>query len=114
MLKDYTDSAGDENLWSLQLRFDINLGIVKNKFDNKSLPLVTDKLVKIKINIDLNNGWMKIYYNGDILHQKQWTTEPDNQRNGILKINVVNLFSWLFERILDAFQILKRMLHIVR
>jgi len=93
MLSDYTDGAGDENLWALQLRFDINLGIVESEFDNKSLTLITDKWVEIKINIDLNNDWMKIYYDGDLLHQKQWTAGPDNQGNGILNISAINLFS---------------------
>ena len=93
MLSDYTDGAGDDNKWAVQLRFDIDLHIVESEFDNKSLPLVTDKWVEIKINIDLNNDWMEIYYNGSLLHEKEWSAGPDNQGDGIVNISAVNLFS---------------------
>lgn len=93
LLSDYTDGEGDENLWALQLRFDIELGIVESEFDNKTLPLVTDKWVEIRIEIDLNSDWVKMYYNGSILHQKAWSAGPDNQGNGIVNISAVNLFS---------------------
>ncbi|MCK4996085.1 MAG: hypothetical protein KAR55_04280 [Thermoplasmatales archaeon] len=93
MLSDYTDGAGDENLWAVQLRFDIDLHIVESEFDNKSLPLVTDQWVEIRINIDLNYDWMEIYYNGDLLHEKKWSAGPDNEGNGIVNISAVDLFS---------------------
>ena len=93
MLSDYTDGAGDENLWAVQIRFDKDLGIVESEFDNKSLPLITDEWVEIRINIDLNNDWMKIYYNGELLHQKEWSAGPDNTGKGIVNISAVNLFS---------------------
>jgi len=93
MLSDYTDGAGDDNLWALQLRFDIDLGIIESEFDNKSLPLITDEWVEIRINIDLNNDWMKIYYNDELLHQKAWSAGPENNGNGIVNLSAVNLFS---------------------
>ncbi len=93
MLSDYTDGAGDENLWALQLRFDSVLGIVESEFDNKSLPLLTDQWVELRINIDLNNDWMEIYYNGELLHEKKWSAGPDNTGEGIVNISAVNLFS---------------------
>ena len=93
MLSDYTDGAGDDNLWAVQLRFDIDLGIVESEFDNKSLPLITDEWVEIRINIDLNNDWMQIYYNDDLLHQKAWSAGPENTGNGITNLSAVNLFS---------------------
>ncbi|UCF49968.1 MAG: hypothetical protein JSU91_00370 [Thermoplasmatales archaeon] len=93
LLSDYTDGAGDENLWALQLRFDIDLGVVESEFDNKSLPLITDQWVEIRIYIDLNNDWMEIYYNGELLHQKLWSAGPDNTGQGIVNLSAVNLFS---------------------
>jgi hypothetical protein len=93
MLSDYTDGAGDDNLWAVQLRFDISLGIVESEFDNKSLPLITDKWVEIRIEIDLNNDWMEIYYNNELLHEKEWSAGPENTGNGIVNISAVNLFS---------------------
>jgi hypothetical protein len=93
LLSDYTDGAGDENLWAVQLRFDIDLCVVESEFDNKTLPLVTDEWVEIRIEIDLNNDWMKMYYNDEILHQKAWSAGPENTGNGIVNISAVNLFS---------------------
>jgi hypothetical protein len=93
MFSNYTDGAGDDNLWAVQLRFDIDLGIIESEFDNKSLPLITDEWVEVKINIDLNNDWMKIYYNDELLHQKAWSAGPENTGNGIVNLSAVNLFS---------------------
>ena len=93
LLSDYTDGAGDENLWAVQLRFDIELGVVESEFDNKTLPLVTDEWVEIRIEIDLNNDWMEMYYNDELLHQKDWSAGPENTGNGIVNLSAVNLFS---------------------
>ena len=93
MLSDYTDGAGDDNLWAVQLRFDIDQYIVESEFDDKSLPLITDQWVEIRIDIDLNYDWMEIYYNGELLHEKKWSACPDNSGNGIVNISAVNLFS---------------------
>jgi hypothetical protein len=93
LLSDYTDGAGDDNLWAVQLRFDIELGIVESEFDNKTLPLITDVWVEIRIDIDLNNDWVKMYYNDDLLHQKEWSAGPENTGNGIVNLSAVNLFS---------------------
>jgi hypothetical protein len=93
LLSDYTDGAGDENLWAVQLRFDIDLGVVESEFDDKTLPLVTDEWVEIRIEIDLNNDWMEMYYNDELLHQKDWSAGPENTGNGIVNLSAVNLFS---------------------
>ena len=93
LLSDYSDGAGDENLWAVQLRFDIDLGIVESEFDNKTLPLITDEWVEIRVNIDLNIDWMEIYYGGELLHKKKWSAGPDNEGNGIVNLSAVNLFS---------------------
>jgi hypothetical protein len=93
LLSDYTDGAGDDNLWAVQLRFDIDLGVVESEFDNKTLPLVTDEWVEIRIEIDLNNDFMKMYYNDELLHQKEWSAGPENTGNGIVNLSAVNLYS---------------------
>ena len=93
MLSDYTDGAGNDNLWAVQLRFDIEQYVVESEFDNKTLPLITDKWVEIRVYIDLGYDWMEIYYNGELLHEKKWSACPDNSGNGIVNLSAVDLFS---------------------
>ena len=93
LLSEYSDGAGDDNLWAVQLRFDIDLGIVESEFDDKSVPLITDEWVEIRIEIDLNNDWMKMFYNSELIHQKEWSAGPENTGNGIVNLSAVNLYS---------------------
>ena len=93
MLSDYTDGAGNDNLWAVQLRFDFNKYIVESEFDNKTLPLITDQWVEIRVYIDLGYDWMKVYYNGDLLVEKKWSAGPGNEGNGIVNLSAVDLFS---------------------
>ena len=93
MLSDYTDGAGDDNLWAVQLRFDIDEYVVESEFDDKTLPLITDQWVEIRVYIDLGYDWMEVYYNGELLVEKKWSAGPDNEGNGIVNLSAVDLFS---------------------
>ena len=93
MLSDYTDGAGDDNLWAVQLRFDFDQYVVESEFDNKTLPLITDEWVEIRVYIDLGYDWMEVYYNGELLVEKKWSAGPDNEGNGIVNLSAVDLFS---------------------
>jgi len=92
MLSNYTDS-GEDNQWSVQLRFDSEDGIVESEFDDVSLPLIMDQWVEIKVNIDLDTDWMQIYYDGDLLLEKNWTAGPNNDMDGELNIAAVDLYA---------------------
>ncbi len=92
MLSNYSD-AGTDDIWAVQMRFDSELGIVESEFDDATLPLITDQWVEIKVNIDLDTDWMEIYYDGDLLHEKNWTAEPTGGEGGILNIAAVDLFA---------------------
>ena len=93
MLSDYTDGAGQNNLWAVQLRFDSSLGIVESEFDTINLPLIMDQWVEIRIEIDLDGDWMEIYYNDDFLIEKEWTAGPNNAYDGIRNIGAIDLFA---------------------
>jgi hypothetical protein len=92
MLSNYSDS-GEGNHWSVQLRFDSEDGIVESEFDTESLPLIKDQWVEIKVNIDLDTDWMEIYYDGDLLVEKNWTAGVSNDDSGILNIGAVDLYA---------------------
>ncbi len=92
MLSNYSD-AGTDNSWAVQMKFDSVEQIVESEFDDETLPLIVDQWVEIKVNIDLDTDWMEIYYDGDLLHEKNWTAGPSNQDDGILNIAAVDLFA---------------------
>ena len=92
MLNNYSDS-GDGNSWSVQLRFDSEDKIVESEFDTETLPLIKAQWVEIKVNIDLDSDWMEIYYDGDLLIEKNWTAGVNNDDSGILNIAAVDLYA---------------------
>jgi len=93
LLSDYTDGAGQDNTWVVQMRFDSGLMIVESEFDSISLPLVLDQWTEIKVDIDLNSDWMEIYYDGTFLLEKAWTATINNDGSGQLNIAAVDLFA---------------------
>ena len=93
LLSDYTDGAGQDNTWAVQMRFDSELMIVENEFDAISLPLILDQWTEILVEIDLDSDWMEIYYNGDFLLEKAWTATINNDGSGQLNIAAVDLFA---------------------
>ena len=93
LLSDYTDGAGQDNKWAVQMRFDATNLIVESEFDTISLPLILDEWVEIRVDIDLDGDWMEIYYGGDFLIEKAWTAGPNNQGDGELNIAAVDLFA---------------------
>ena len=93
LLSDYTDGAGQDNKWAVQLRFDSYNLIVESEFDSVSLPLILDEWVEIRVDIDLDGDWMEIYYDGDFLHEKEWTAGHNNLGDGELNIAAVDLFA---------------------
>jgi hypothetical protein len=93
LLCDYTDGAGQDNIWAVQLRFDSINQVVESEYDSITLPLIMDQWTEIRIDIDLNGDWMEIYYNGTFLIEKQWTATINNDFSGILNIDAVDLFA---------------------
>jgi len=92
MLSNYSDS-GTGNVWSVQMRFDSELEVVESEFDDATLPLITDEWVEIKLNIDLDTDWLEMYYDGDLLYEKNWTDEPGGTGGGELNIAAVDLYA---------------------
>jgi hypothetical protein len=93
LLSNYTDGAGQENLWAVQLRFDSDSMIVECEYDAISLPLILDQWTEIRVEIDLDGDWMEIFYDDTFLHEKEWTATPNNDGSGELNIAAVDLFA---------------------
>jgi len=92
LLSEYTDE-GSTNVWTVQLRFDSDLGIVESEFDAVNLPLITDEWVEIRIEIDLDGDLMDIYYDDDLLISKPYSATVQNTGGGPLVIAAVDLFA---------------------
>lgn len=93
LLNDYTDGAGQDNHWSVQLRFDSALGVVEYEYFSAQLPLVYDKWVEIRVDIDLDGDWHEVYYDGAFLYEQEWTAGPNGDMAGILNIGAVDLYA---------------------
>jgi hypothetical protein len=93
LLSDYQDGAGQNNKWAVQMRFDADQGLVESEFDGMTLWIIYDTWVEIRCEIDLDNDWLEMYYDGALLHGKNWTAGPNNGGDGILNIGAVDLFA---------------------
>ena len=93
LLSDYTDGAGQENQWAIQMRFDSLNQIVESEHDTINLPLITGEWVKLQVLIDLDADLFKFYYGGALLIEKAWTAGHNNLGDGFLNISAVDLFA---------------------
>lgn len=93
LLSDYTDGAGTDNEWSVQLKLSSYSLTIESDGDYVSLPLILDEWVEIRVEIDLDGDWMEIYYNDTFLVEKAWTDGPDHGGTGELNIGAVDLYA---------------------
>ena len=91
LLSDYSD--GGTNTWAVQLGFNADLETVESQFDALTLPLITGEWVEIRIEIDLDADWMEIFYDDDLLVEKEYSATVQNGGGGPLVISAVDLFA---------------------
>jgi hypothetical protein len=85
------DDAGATNNWSVQVQFDGVNNIVLSDNDGATLPLIRDRWVEIRVEIDLVTDSQTFFYDNTILYTKSWT--DGNSGGGILNIGAVDLFA---------------------
>ena len=93
ILSDYEDGAGAENKWQFVMRFDADNQIVESENDGNSLILITDQWIEILVEIDLDSDWFQLFYDGDLLVEREWTAGWDGAYDGFLKIDAVDLYA---------------------
>jgi len=93
LLSDYTDGAGQDNKWAVQMAFDSVTGEVQSQHGGPSLTYVTGEWIELRCEIDLDTDWFEFYYDGDLLEAKEWTAGPNNGFDGFLNIAAVDLFA---------------------
>ncbi len=93
ILSDYTDGAGSLNKWQFVMRFDSTNGIVESENDGNSLLLITDQWIEIRVEIDLDVDWFQLFYDDDLLVERNWTAGWDGAGDGFLVIDAVDLYA---------------------
>jgi len=95
LLNTYND-GGPYN-WSVQMVFDSNDGMLKvsygNGHDTIDVPYVTDRWVKIQIDIDLDNDWTHVYYDDIRFEPYSWTGGIYGEGGGAPDVRAVDLFA---------------------
>jgi hypothetical protein len=87
MLNNYND-GGDKN-WSIQIPFDSATGLMTDDYSGESRTYITDEWVEIRVEIDLDNDFREVYYDGAYFSSWTWTTGVDS----LLEIGAVDLFA---------------------
>ena len=93
ILSDYEDGQGEGNKWQFVMTFDADQGIVTSENDGNWLWLKTDQWIEIRVEIDLDSDWFELYYDGDLLVEREWTAGWDGAYDGFLEIDAVDLFA---------------------
>jgi hypothetical protein len=71
LLNTYND-GGPYN-WSLQVQFDSTTNTVISEFDALSLPIIRERWVQLRDEIDLTLNTQSFYYDNQLLVTKSWT-----------------------------------------
>jgi len=90
MLNTYED-AGPHH-WSTQISFSTDTGEVTSEPELEILPLITDEWVELRVEIDLDADIQAIYYDGDLLVEKVWSSGV-SAPPGLTEIQCVDLWS---------------------
>ncbi len=90
MLNTYSD--GGPYHWSTQVAFDSNTGEVISEPELAILPLVYDEWVELRVEIDLDTDMQAIYYDGELLVEKVWSSGV-SEPPGLTEIQCVDLWS---------------------
>ena len=68
-----TDIIDSDYYFQVVIKFDLNNGIVINRPYNDTLPLILDKWVELRVEIDLESDWVECFYNDELLLSQKWT-----------------------------------------
>jgi hypothetical protein len=93
LMNKYISGTHNNQDWSLQLTFSATLGTVADyNAASKTLPLITDEWVQIRVDIDFEKDWQVIYYGNQELNKKIWTGGAGTS-GGVLNLAAVDLFA---------------------
>jgi hypothetical protein len=93
LMNTYTPGVTHNNPdWSLQLVFSVSVGTVSDYNDaTKTLPIITNQWVQIRVEIDFESDLQVVYYNNEELLTKSWTAGV--QEGGAKNLACVDLYA---------------------
>ena len=92
LMNTYVDGVHNNPDWSLQLVASASAGTIIDADDPAAtLPLVTNAWSQIRVEIDLDTDYQKIYYNDQQLQAKGWT--DGSTPGGALNLAAVDLYA---------------------
>jgi hypothetical protein len=88
VMNEYADSG--PYAWGTQVAFDSFSNNVSYLYPylGDPLPLVKGQWVEIRVEIDLDADWQSIYYNGDLLHECDWTSLYPGSNTSIAAVDL--------------------------
>jgi hypothetical protein len=90
MLNQYGDAATDN--WSVTIRLNAVDGVVESWFDLATLPIITDRWVELRVEINLDDDRYSQFYDGVALTQDLvWTQNVSG--NGLPQIRCIDVYS---------------------
>ncbi|MFI4898677.1 MAG: GC-type dockerin domain-anchored protein [Phycisphaerales bacterium JB059] len=88
--------AGDAS-WSVQMQFDSNDGLLKvwhgDGFNTNDVPYVTDRWVKIQVDVDLADDWTQVYYDNTLVAEYSWIGGVLGDGGGVPDIALADMFA---------------------
>lgn len=98
LLNRYEDGgAHDPSDWSIQMQFDSNDGMLKvyygNGLNTVQVPYETDRWVRIRAIVDLDDDWTQVYYDDELIAEYSWTGGILGGGSGASDIAAVDLFA---------------------
>lgn len=86
------DDLGATNNWSVQVRFDSVLGqVVDTGASGNTLPIVLDRWVELRVEIDLDANTQTFYYDGQMLYSGSWSEHVSG--GGATEIGAMDLYA---------------------
>jgi len=95
MLSRYSHGGGQEgNKWAVQLEMSSFDQVVVSQHQGFYLPLITGRWVEFLCVIDLDQDWVDMYYDGQLLDYREWTGGPNAMPgDGDLNIACLDIFA---------------------
>lgn len=93
LMSDYVaERNADPKQWGLQLRFDLDNGVVGDDLRGGKVALQFDRWADIRVDLDLDSGSVVSWYNGEAIAKGAWDWAASGSRSA-QTFNAINLYT---------------------
>ena len=87
--------TGTGTIWGMQIFFQNGIGSIDgNGPAAKTFPYEPDTWIRMQHFVDLDNDWVDMYIDGELVHAYQWSHGTFNDQTGINKLDALNFFAY--------------------